>query len=137
MKPWIKTNAHLLALHDGIQKYSAPVTTSSKKAEPSHPKQISEAVKTNAVKKIQHLWRGYKVKEAFVRDPYGTYLSMVSHDDEQRLLSSIMFGRHEAELRKDAKDRISNPHIHGSAYYHRCDNLSGALLDQIKKEFNI
>lgn len=138
MKTWIKNNSHLLALYEGVQKYSTKTTTRQQKTTARSAQQTdSEAAKTEAAKKIQHMWRGYKIKKSFAKDPYGSYLSMISQDDEQRLLSSIMFGRHEAELRKDAPDRIANPYIHNSAFYHRVDNLAGTLLDQINKEFKI
>ncbi|KTD20032.1 hypothetical protein [Legionella israelensis] len=58
-------------------------------------------------------------------------------DDEQRLLSNIMFGRHVAELNPTSKHRISNPYIHSGAFYHRDDNLSGNLLDRLIREFKI
>lgn len=106
-------------------------------ASPKSPTTPTMEEKTHAAKKIQKFWRGYQVKQAFVKNPYGAYLSMIEPNDEQRLLSSVMFGRHQAELRPNAGDRVSNPYIHESAYYHRCDNLSGTLLNQIKKEFKI
>ena len=137
MKPWIESRAHLLALHNAIEKYNRPITTAPKTSTTIHSQHVSDKAQLVAVKKIQHLWRGYKIKEAFVKDPYGAYLSMVAKDDEQRLLSSIMFGRHEAELYIGTKERLNNPYIHNSAAYHRCDNLAGELLEQLKKEFNL
>ena len=139
MKPWFSKDADLLFLHNSIQKYMRSSVESQKKPLAVSSKQPpDEASQSLAAKKIQHLWRGYKVKETFVKDPYGAYLSMIDPDDEQRLLSSIMFGRHEAELHKGTKDRATNPYIHPQAAYHRCDNLTGSvLLTQLQQEFEI
>jgi hypothetical protein len=132
MKPWIKANKQLLALYNGIEKYKHTAATAK-------PHKTGAAISEEmAAQRIQHLWRGFKVKEAFVKNPYGTYLSMVDPEDEQRLLSSIMFGRHQAELRKNTKDRVPNPLIHENAFYHRCDDLSGELLNRIvTQEFKL
>ncbi|KTD21811.1 hypothetical protein [Legionella londiniensis] len=93
--------------------------------------------KNRAATAIQRLWRKRKIKQAFVKSPYETYLSLIEPQDEQRLLSSIMFGRHVAELQGASEQRIQNPYIHKKAFYHRDDNLSGALLEKLLSEFKI
>lgn len=146
MKMHIEKNKSLLVLYDEIKKYTT-IQEDKQKSVDEEPRNVTQPLQENkettanrqelSAKKIQHLWRQHKVKEAFVKNSYSSYMSIIEPGDEQRLLSSIMFGRHEAELRKYADDRIANPYIHESAYYHRCDNLSGALLEQIKSEFSI
>ena len=135
MKSWIENDANLLALYKGIKD-----ELRGQKAPPPKGAKFSRAKKLDektAVEKIQHLWRGYKVKEAFVKDQYGSYLSMIDKDDEQRLLSMLMFGRHEAEFVAGSKDRMVNPFIHSASIYHRVDNLSGTLLNELKLIFDL
>lgn len=141
MKEWIQQDWGLLTLYRGIKRYSSPAMVGHK-ARPANSEtaaraELSREDKDKAAKLIQRAWRGYKNSKALTKTPYEAYLSMVSKDDEQRLLSSLMFGRHEAEIRKHYNDRILNPHIHNSAHYHRCDDLSGSLLNELKKEFDI
>jgi len=100
-------------------------------------KEPSQQQKEDAVTVLQRVWRKRKVKQAIVKSPYFTYLSLMDKDDEQRLLTEIMFGRHVAELNPSSKHRIHNPYIHRGAYYHRNDNLSGKLLDKLLLEFKI
>lgn len=61
-----------------------------------------------AAKVIQRLWRGYKVKETVAKSPYFTYLSLIDPQDEQRMLSAVMFGRHLAEIKERQPDVIDN-----------------------------
>lgn len=138
MKTWIKENRDLVLLHEGIHQYKQAMAQNLYKQAFSQSKRITNVtVQIQAIKKIQHLWRASKIKEAFSHDAYSAYLSMVAHDDKQRLLSSIMFGRHQAELGGCDPDRLLNPYIHEKADYHRTDDLSGDLLAQIRNEFDI
>ena len=135
MKAWIENDANLLALYKGIEdELCTHKATLPTIGELSRAKKLDEKT---AIEKIQHLWRGYKVKESFVSDQYGSYISMIDKDDEQRLLSLLMFGRHEAEFRADSKDRMVNPFIHSQPYYHRADDLSGTLLNELKLIFDL
>jgi hypothetical protein len=93
--------------------------------------------KTHAAKTIVHAWRGRKVKEKIAKSPYFSYLSLIDPTDEQYILSVVMFGRHVAELQATSKDRIANPYTHSKAFYHRDDDLSGALLTNLLLQFNI
>ena len=52
-----------------------------------------------------------QTKEQILTNPYFAFLSMIDKDDAQLQLSAIMFGRHVAELRIDARERIDNPLI--------------------------
>jgi hypothetical protein len=132
MKASIEKTKALLDLKKVIEANQAPrKKTTSKRTNQENV--ISD--KASAAKKIQHLWRGYRVKQAMVKDAYQSYLSMIDPEDEQQLLSSIMFGRHQAELRENDPGRVLNPHIHDRPYYHRCDNLAGKLLTQLQEKF--
>ncbi|KTD70103.1 hypothetical protein Lste_0707 [Legionella steelei] len=97
----------------------------------------SQRQKKDSITVLQRIWRKRKVKQSVVKSPYFTYLSLIDQDNEHRLLSEIMFGRHVAELNPTSKHRIQNPYIHRGAFYHRDDNLSGRLLDQLLDEFKI
>ena len=135
MKPWIENSDKLLALYKGIEgELSKHVATDSKRVQSSRAKKLDT---NTAVEKIQRIWRGYKIKESFVSDQYGSYVSMIDKDDEQRLLSLLMFGRHEAEFKINSKDRIANPFIHKKPYYHRVDDLSGNLLNSLQIIFGL
>ena len=96
-----------------------------------------EEKRQRAAKIIQRRWRGYKVKEAIVASPYFSYLSLIDQKDEQRLLSAIMFGRHEAELKRGSQDRSENPFINDSAAYHRGDRPEGPLFQMLLKQFGV
>lgn len=90
-----------------------------------------------AIRCIQRLWRKRQVNKKLIDNPYGVYLSMLAEDDEPRLLSSIMFGRHAAELPPGSRYKIANPYIHTRAYYHRDDDLPGFFLERLLDEFQI
>jgi hypothetical protein len=91
----------------------------------------------HAAQCIQRVWRKRQINLKFVQDPYNTYLSMMAADDEQRLLSRIMFGRHAAELPSNSKYKTTNPYIHIRAYYHRDDDLPAVFLKQLLLQFEI
>ncbi|MDR3504289.1 MAG: hypothetical protein P4L79_17110 [Legionella sp.] len=91
----------------------------------------------HAAKYIQGVWRKRQLNLKFIQDPYTAYLSMVAADDEQRLLSRIMFGRHAAELPSNSKYKTTNPYIHIRAYYHRDDDLPTVFLKQLLLQFEI
>ena len=94
--------------------------------------------KNRSAKVIQHAWRNWKVKEAVVKSPYFFYLSLIDPQDEQKLLSSVMFGRHVAEIVLESSDyRIDNPWIHPDADYHREEGYFGEPFNQLKKFFPI
>ncbi|ASQ45493.1 hypothetical protein [Legionella clemsonensis] len=139
----IQANNALKDLNSYMEEYVAKLnrpkksgqinTGSSEKSRKDH----GDSEKERAATIIQRVWRKRKVKEAFVKNPYFTYLSLIEPGDEQRLLSNVMFGRHVAELNPTSKHRIDNPYIHKKAFYHRDDNLAGDLLEQLVQEFNI
>ena len=78
-----------------------------------------------------------QTKEQILTNPYFAFLSMIDKDDAQLQLSAIMFGRHVAELRIDARERIDNPLINISEYYHRSNNLKNEAITAFFKEFGI
>ncbi len=90
-----------------------------------------------AAKCVQRMWRKRQLHRKFIQDPYNTYLSMISLNDEQRLLSRVMFGRHAAELPANSKYKTTNPYIHIRAYYHRDDDLPTIFLQQLLRQFQI
>ncbi|WP_133136987.1 hypothetical protein [Legionella rowbothamii] len=91
----------------------------------------------HAAKCIQHVWTKRQINYKFIQDPYNTYLSMMPADDDQRLLSRIMFGRHAAELPSNSKYKTTNPYIYIRAYYHRDDDLPAVFLKQLLLQFEI
>ncbi|MFJ1269045.1 hypothetical protein ACD661_10790 [Legionella lytica] len=99
--------------------------------------EFDELQQEHAAKYIQRLWRKRQINLKFIQDPYNTYLSMMPPDDEQRLLSRIMFGRHAAELPANSKYKAANPYIHIRAYYHRDDDLPAVFLKQLLLQFAI
>lgn len=90
--------------------------------------------KTRAARTILHTWRKYKIRQVFEKNPYLTYLSWVNKEDEQRWLSSLMYGRRLAEFKFDSERRIKNPYRHHNLGYHRSDDLSGPLLYKLVEE---
>lgn len=117
-----------------VKSQEKATSTLPKKAFSSKEKSDRE---NKAVTIIQKMWRKRKVKQAIAQNPYFSYLSLISPDDEQRLLSTIMFGRHQAEFRPASKERIHNPYIHDNAVYHRDENVQGILFDHLIKSFSI
>lgn len=101
-----------------------------------------EFVKNKAAKEIQRFWRTHKIKEKLQNDPYNSYLSLMSQDDEQYLLATLMFGRHQAEVHQDCEGHINNPFIYQQSNYHRGDILRNKLLvdrllDALLDAFNV
>ncbi|KTD61559.1 hypothetical protein [Legionella spiritensis] len=143
----IQANPALKNLNDHIEKNMARLEYDPKKR--NQRKAAGVGFKDNltneqqqfqekrAATVIQRFWRKKTVKQSFTRSPYFTYLSLIDPNDEQRLLSSIMFGRHVAEFQTGSRYRVKNPFIHKNAYYHRDDNLSGFLIDGLMSEFHI
>ena len=95
------------------------------------------AAREKAATLIQQTFRNKKIKEAILTNPYFSYLSMIDSEDEQFQLSAIMFGRHVAELRIGARERIDNPLINTREYYHRSQNLQNEAIDAFFREFEI
>ena len=94
-----------------------------------------------AARTIQRFWRTTKAKEAFSRDPYHAYLSLVSIKDPQHNLSQIMFGLHVAEMnhRRDLNynSKLKNPFINSKMHYRRTDEIGGIFKENLLKEFNV
>jgi hypothetical protein len=155
MKNLFKENPNFQSLSQCIKDETAKLTiqleqgknhlTITPKADDSKEKGVGseqeKAKREKAANIIQRIWRGHKVREAIVNSPYSSYLSLIDPADEQRLLSSIMFGRHEAELRVSSKDRVKNPFIYSGAGYHRVDERVGFIFDclgkNLAKKFNV
>ena len=97
--------------------------------------QHTDMSQEDAAKIIQQAIRSRKNKETILTNPYFAYLSMIDRDDAQFKLSAIMFGRHVAELRVGARERIDNPLINTREFYHRSQNLKNDAIDSFLKEF--
>ena len=87
--------------------------------------------------KILNFMRAIKIKTALNTNFYEAYLSLIDKDDPQYLLSSIMFGRHIAEIHPLSIDRAKNPFIPTKAIYHRSDEQTGSLFKALKKTLAI
>lgn len=141
MKPFFESSQTLkdLATYLHEQTKNGIVSTPKTTKEPikltTEDKKLTEFIEIRAANTLKKMLQKNKAKKQMITSPYDAYLSMV--DTEDHLLSSIMFGRHQAEIRKVYKDRISNPYIHDKAFYHRDDELTGLLLDSLMKDFNI
>lgn len=112
---FIEDNTDLKDLKRHIEEYVAKLELAKKNLQASTAKRNSRRqsepspqAKEFAATFIQKFWRKRKVKQAFVKNPYFTYLSFIDPNDEQKLLSNIMFGRHIAEFRPTSKNRIHN-----------------------------
>ena len=92
---------------------------------------------TRAAKTVQRFWRAKKIKDSLLENPYTSYLSLIDPEDNQRLLSDFMFGRHVAEIAKDEPDHIDNVFVHDAMFYHRVDDFQGKLMDLLLGEFGI
>jgi hypothetical protein len=98
---------------------------------------LDSIAKNSAARVIQRAWRGHKVKETIVNNPYTAYLSLIDPNDEEKLmLSALMFGRHVAEIRKQSNEHIPNPFIPASGLYHRSDTHEGEVMKLFCERFN-
>lgn len=88
-----------------------------------------------ASKKISQFWRNYKIKKKMIADPYGFYLSLVDPNDELRMISAIMYGKYVAAIR--SSEFINNPFLSKHAFYHRDDNLTGVLIEDLYSKYKI
>lgn len=136
MKQLLTKNATLNKLSEDIKVYSDKIQDRVQKRVPSADSS-STLSQEQAARIIQRAWRGKKIKETVVKSPYFSYLSMIDPDDEQMQLSALMFGRHVAEIRLGARERIDNPLINTKEFYHRSVHLSSVVTDTLFKEFNI
>jgi len=134
LKQLFETNFQLETLKQDIKFYSYNSKAVLRKIFRSKPTKMSEE---QAARLIQQAIRTKKIKETILANPYFAYLSMIERDDDQFQLSAIMFGRHVAELRIDARERIDNPLINTSEYYHRSNNLKNDAIIAFFKEFGI
>ncbi|MCW8469520.1 hypothetical protein OQJ19_02475 [Fluoribacter gormanii] len=144
MKKFIQSTATLNNLVQYIQNVGVSLKTSStpKKTvgkQSDEPLTIEQQKfqQNRAAKIIQHAYRSHKVKQKIGKNPYNFYLSMMNEEEKQRIPAHILFGSHIAEVRSDSVHRINNPYIHSEARYHRDDDLSGILLDNLIDSFNI
>lgn len=111
-----------------IAESGKSLTTSTPKTPPTLEK---------AKEKIWHTWILYKTKVSLNHDAYFSYLSILANFKNQQALSSIMFGRHHAEIAALSKDRIANPYITNQAHYHRTDFVNSQLLSNLTDAFNL
>jgi hypothetical protein len=141
MKKLLQSNEILKSLYHNIRENTAKVAANQQLASRivsrANISEDEEEKRERAAKIIQRRWRKYKIKEAIVANPYFSYLSLVDQTDEQKLLSAIMFGRHQAELRSGSPDRSENPFIYANAFYHRVDIPSGRLFEALLKQFDV
>lgn len=133
--------SYLNKLEDLISGYITKLNLSrsnllqpSKKYRTEHNLEINKA---RAAKTILHIWRKHKIRQTFERNPYLTYLSWINEEDEQKILSSVMYGRRIAEFKKGSERRVENPYPHHSVGYHRNDDLSGPLLSKLIEEMGV
>ncbi len=100
-----------------------------------------EEKKKEAGKKVLQFWRGYKIKKSMIADPYGFYLSLINPDDELRMLSEIMYGKHVAEISENSSDRINNPYLKEKGGYHRLNTslrtFTGEFINDLYSKYNI
>lgn len=90
-----------------------------------------------AARRIQQAWRNNKIRDALLSSPFYAYNSMITADDKQRSLSSIMYGHHVAELSTTAKEQINNPFIGQNEHYHRACALDNPKLSALLSEFQL
>lgn len=141
MKKLLTKQVLLKELSKDIRVYSNQIKAKIHQSADANPPLTkntpTKSQKEHAAKTIQKIWRGKKIKETVVKSPYFSYLSMIDPDDEFRQLSTIMFGRHVAEIRLGARERIDNPILNTREFYHRSIDLSSILTDTLFKEFEI
>lgn len=135
MKYLLTKNYLLQQLSEDIKVYSDKIKDKVERPTPSPSS--SSLSQEQAARIIQRIWRGRKVKETIVKSPYFAYLSLIDPADEQRQLSAIMFGRHVAEIRQSARERIDNPLINVREVYHRSVHLANAVTDAFFKEYGL
>lgn len=78
-------------------------------------------IENRAAIRIQRFWRTFRAKEALVNDSYHFYLSLLGSEEKNRQLSSIMYGRHIAELALTNPERSKNILLDPDMHYHRTD----------------
>ncbi|WP_454780596.1 hypothetical protein [Legionella sp. WA2022007384] len=144
MKEFIQSSSALNTLVQYVQKIGVSLKTSlprkktvTQLSDNSLTQEQQKFIQNRAAKIIQHTYRSYKVKQKIGENPYAFYLSMMSEEEQQRVPAHILFGSHVAEIRSDSVHRINNPYIYSEAKYHRDDDLSGILLDNLISSFNI
>ncbi|PWY57426.1 hypothetical protein DGG96_01540 [Legionella qingyii] len=144
MKEFIQSSAVLNNLVLYIQKNGVSLKNSSpqkktvaKQSEDPLTIEQQKFKQNRAARIIQHAYRSYKMKQKIGENPYNFYLSMMNEEEKQRIPAHILFGSHIAEMRSDSVHRINNPYIYSEARYHRDDDLSGVLLDNLIASFNI
>lgn len=146
MKNLIAQNKRLSSLRGYIQKKTLQLNAKKTRTRPQEIESGSnhqEEQQTKAAKIIQRTWRKHKIREVIIDSPYFAYLSLIDPRDEKKLLSAIMFGRHEAEFREGSAERSENPFLYtrasSNAYYHRGDlhDSEGLVFDLLLREFKI
>lgn len=130
--------AKLALLPQNLQKkYTPPKPPIALRREQQTPEQ-AQFTRNHAARTIQRIWRNFRVKQTFITNAYTGYLSLIDKNDEQRLLSLIMFGRHQAEIKASSSASIANPYQkQSSVFYHRSEFLYGELLNNLIKQFKL
>ncbi|RUR08330.1 hypothetical protein [Legionella sp. km772] len=131
MDVFLNNNA-VLRLIAQIKSYSDQIVL------PPPPPSVSPPLSKEQAKHIiQQAWQGKKIKNAMIKSPFHSYLSMVDVNERQRQLSALMLGHHVAEQHHVAKEQIPNPFVSPVEYYHRSTPLDNPVLDALYKEFEI
>lgn len=100
------------------------------------PSPLPQKIIDDKARIIQHFFRLNRRKNLFKENFYNTYLSLfLSTELHQLKLSSIMFGRHQAEILQSEPYHIQNPYIENSDFYHRVSKVSDTLLNQLLAQY--
>lgn len=138
MKYLLAKNNLLHKLSEDIKFYSDRIKDKVQRLTPPPPSSDAPSLSQDkAALIIQRMWRGIKIKEIIAKSPYFAYISLIDPADEQQQLSAIMFGRHVAEIRQSARERVDNPLINVQEVYHRSVHLANAVTDAFFKEFDL
>lgn len=132
MKKLLNNNPFLNDLSKSIKTYSEQFLSGQNKL--NLPVNLTP---NEAARIIQRTWRGKKVEVTIVNSPYFSYISLIHPKDEQRQLAEIMFGRHVAEQRYGARERVDNPNANTGEYYHRTGRISNLMIETFFQEFGI
>lgn len=88
--------------------------------------------KDEAARIILRFWQLSKIRYAFEVNHWNTYLSFVSPQESNYATSTLMYGRHIAEL-----SNSKNPYLDTQLVYHRYNKLNRTLLHNLLLQFGI